>query len=126
MKHFPRTKWSRIPALLIVLSMLLTFFVSAAEPQEETPSIPVSILSLLDYPAALQDVKYLSETIGTRPAGTKSESIAQDYVAAEFEELGYEVTRQDVSLGSRTAGDIYLDDLALQRRSHKRSVLRIS
>ena len=38
-------------------------------------------------------------------------AFAQDYVAAEFEELGYEVTRQDVSLGNRTAGDIYLDDL---------------
>ncbi len=96
----------------------------AEDPSAENPPLKgaqteaSSILGLLDYDAAVADLTYLSQVIGSRLAGSKSEILAQDYVAAEFQKLGYEVTRQDVPIAknswfSGTVGEVYVGDLTL-------------
>ncbi len=96
----------------------------AEDPSAEKPPLKGAqteaspILDLLDYDAAVADLTYLSQVIGSRLAGSKPESLAQDYVAAEFQKLGYEVTRQDVPIAknswfSGTVGEVYVGDLTL-------------
>ena len=96
----------------------------AEDPSAEKPPLKGAqteaspILGLLDYDAAVADLTYLSQVIGSRLAGSKPESLAQDYVAAEFQKLGYEVTRQDVPIAkngwfSGTVGEVYVGDLTL-------------
>jgi len=46
---------------------------------------------------ALQHVRHLAETIGSRPAGTPQERDAADYIEAQFRSFGYSVTRQGFS-----------------------------
>ncbi len=88
-------------------------------PQVEDTSAPVQsqgvpqrgettgILSLLDYEAAIEDLTELSKNIGIRVAGSENEIKAQDYVAAEFREMGYEVTRQDFSIPNGTSQNVF-------------------
>ncbi len=105
-------KFSRILSLLLVLSLLFTVTAFAAETTEEAAPAE-DILSLLDYDAAMEDAEYLVETIGTRLTGTKSEIAGLDYVEAQYKELGYEISRQDFTLETRTAGDIYIGDMII-------------
>ncbi len=46
---------------------------------------------------ALQHTAFLSETIGKRPAGSENEAKGRDYIAGEFQRLGYDVTIQPFS-----------------------------
>lgn len=46
---------------------------------------------------ALQHVRHLAETIGSRPAGTPQERDAANYIEAQFRSYGYSVTRQGFS-----------------------------
>ncbi len=88
-------------------------------PQVEDPSAPVQsqgvpqrgettgILSLLDYEAAIKDLTVLSKDIGIRVAGSENEFKAQDYVAAKFEEMGYEVKRQEFPTRNGTSQNVF-------------------
>lgn len=51
-----------------------------------------------DAERALAHIKYLSTTIGPRPAGGKNERIASYYIRDELERLGYETTTQTFKL----------------------------
>lgn len=81
--------------------------VLAAEQVEETipgETVPHSTVEMEEgeYGArALDHIKELSEGIGQRIAGTESEREAGDYIANEFEELGYEVTEQEFDFTNR-------------------------
>lgn len=70
-------------------------------PPPPTPTrtaTPASVLtatpSLGSGQRALQHVQYLSEKIGSRPAGSASERAAADYIEAQFRSYGYNVQRQ--------------------------------
>jgi len=43
-------------------------------------------------------LQYLSETIGSRVAGTASEHTASQFIAKEFEALGLETNRSEFSI----------------------------
>ncbi len=111
MKNRNPIKLIRVLSLVVLLSMLLTAFPMAVESEEKEIS-GSDFLALLDYDAAVEDVKYLSQTIGARPAGSKSEQLALDYFSAECKELGYKIQRQTFNL-NRSVGDVQLGDLTL-------------
>ncbi|MBQ2446360.1 MAG: M20/M25/M40 family metallo-hydrolase, partial [Oscillospiraceae bacterium] len=127
----------RILALALTLAMLLSMcpvnvFAAKTETatteqtqqstqtQQTTQSLATreELLAAIDYDAAMADLKHLVLDIGTRPAGSIGEEMAADFVAAEFEKLGYEVTRQKVPISDNwywpgNAGEVYLGDLTL-------------
>ena len=92
----------------------------STQTQQTTQSLATreELLAAIDYDAAMADLKHLVLDIGTRPAGSIGEEMAADFVAAEFEKLGYEVTRQKVPISDNwywpgNAGEVYLGDLTL-------------
>src|SRR5699024_71294 len=86
--------------------------VLAASQVEETipgETVPYSTVEMEEgeYGArALDHIKELSEGIGQRIAGTESEREAGDYIANEFEELGYEVTEQEFDFTNRHSDEV--------------------
>lgn len=76
------------------------------------------LLNIIDYDAAVEDLEYLTRTIGTRPTGSIGEHMAAEYVDSVFEELGYETTIQKFPTTKNgywpgTMGEVYLGDLTL-------------
>lgn len=68
--------------VLLLLLLLLAGTARAAAPEPFDPD------------RALDHARYLSETIGDRPAGSTGEQAAAGWIAARFEELGYTVRVQ--------------------------------
>ena len=72
--------------------------------EEEKPEYKTTVVLDETYPLSFSedsikaDMTYLVETLGIRQAGSDNEHLAQEYVAGEFEKLGYEVRTQDVTL----------------------------
>ena len=84
----------------------------------QTISSRNELLASIDYDAAMTDLAYLTQTIGTRPTGSIGEHMAAEYVASVFEELGYETTIQEFPTTKNgywpgTMGEVYLGDLTL-------------
>ena len=84
----------------------------------QTISSRDELLAVIDYDAAMTDLAYLTQTIGTRPTGSIGEHMAAEYVASVFEELGYETTIQEFPTTKNgywpgTMGEVYLGDLTL-------------
>ncbi|OGG44918.1 MAG: hypothetical protein A3F84_11200 [Candidatus Handelsmanbacteria bacterium RIFCSPLOWO2_12_FULL_64_10] len=53
---------------------------------------------------AMDTVRYLSEDVGTRPAGSPADRRAAQYVADQFASMGYDVTLDPFSFQVRTRG----------------------
>ena len=75
-------------AVLAVLWLALAGTARAATPEPFDPD------------RALDHARYLSETIGDRPAGSTGEQTAAGWLAARFEELGYTVRVQPFNFSS--------------------------
>ena len=126
----------RILAFVLTLAMILSMCpvnVFAATTQTNTEQTQQStqsqqstgsvdsldeLLSVIDYDAAMEDLAYLTQTIGTRPTGSIGEHMAAEYAASVFEELGYKTTIQEFpttqnSYWPGTMGEVYLGDLTL-------------
>lgn len=58
-------------------------------------AVPTPAPALTSGQRALQHVRYLAETIGSRPAGSAQEGKAADYIEAQFRSYGYAVERQN-------------------------------
>ena len=68
----------------------------------QTPSITKQI----DPNRAIEHVRFLSETIGPRPGGTKSEEWASRYIGMQLKSMGYDVEYQPFQVP-----DQYVDSL---------------
>ncbi len=79
---------ARRAAILVVLLLALTGWAGTAGTEAFDPS------------RALSHARYLSETIGDRPAGSAGEQAAASWLAARFEELGYTVRVQPFTFSS--------------------------
>jgi len=67
---------------------------ACAAPDASTPtSTPAPALT--SGQRALQHVRYLAETIGSRPAGSAQERAAADYIETQLRSYGYAVERQN-------------------------------
>lgn len=63
-----------------------------------TPAaVPTATPPVSSGQRALQHVRYLAETIGSRPAGSPQERAAADYIEAQFRSYGLSVARQGFS-----------------------------
>ncbi|OWZ83519.1 M28 family metallopeptidase [Natranaerobius trueperi] len=72
-------------------------------------------ISKLEIDKAINHIKALSENIGTRPAGSKNEHQAAEYLKEYYNELGYEVNKQDFSVdyagpNNMTLGTVTIKD----------------
>ena len=74
--------------MLVVMLLALAGTARAAAPEPFDPG------------RALDHARYLSETIGDRPAGSTGEQVAAGWLAARFEELGYTVRVQPFAFSS--------------------------
>lgn len=74
--------------MLVVMLLALAGTARAAAPEPFDPD------------RALEHARYLSDTIGDRPAGSTGEQLAAGWLAARFEELGYSVRVQPFAFSS--------------------------
>ncbi|MDP2937612.1 MAG: M28 family metallopeptidase [Dehalococcoidia bacterium] len=58
-------------------------------------AVPTPAPALSSGQRALQHVRYLAETIGSRPAGSAQERAAADYIETQLRSYGYAVERQN-------------------------------
>jgi hypothetical protein len=88
---------------VIILTWILTIFtmLSSASANQSGLQIPEEITGGLAY----EHVHYLSEVLGVRVTGTAQEADARDYVASEFQRMGYDVEIQPFTFERR--GVIY-------------------
>lgn len=84
------------------------------------PSNPAARATNLDPDRLLGHAQVLSEEIGPRVAGTAGANAAVDYIAAEFERYGYEVSVDEFTFegnrftpGSIVAGEVEIEGLSL-------------
>ena len=61
-----------------------------------------SITKQVDASRAIEHIRFLSETIGPRPGGTKSEEWASRYVGMQLKSMGYEVEYQPFQVPDHT------------------------
>ena len=65
-----------------------------------------SITKQVDASRAIEHIRFLSETIGPRHGGTKSEEWASRYVGMQLKSMGYEVEYQPFQVPDRYVGFI--------------------
>ncbi|PDM38116.1 hypothetical protein CMV37_07735 [Bacillus cereus] len=65
-----------------------------------------SITKQVDASRAIEHIRFLSETIGPRPGGTKSEEWASRYVGMQLKSMGYEVEYQPFQVPDQYVGFI--------------------
>lgn len=68
--------------------------------------------------AAFGHVKYLSQTIGTRPAGTQHEIEASDYIARQFQSAGYRVELQPFEFETFEERRVFVETAGGRKQAH--------
>ena len=92
-------------------------FVQTAEAAQSKALDPGSkafdqkVIARVDAARMMEDVSYLSETIGPRVAGTEAEKQAADFIRKRLESYGYTVETQEFSIPDKMAGDLHTSDL---------------
>jgi len=89
-----------------LISLLAAFAISvpmisfAAPNENALKAFDQKIITKVDSNKALQHIKYLSESIGPRVAGTDEEKEASDYIKSQFESYGYDVQVQNFGINN--------------------------
>lgn len=92
-------------------------FVQTAEAAQSKAADPGSkafdqkVIARVDAARMMEDVSYLSETIGPRVAGTEAEKQSADFIRKRLESYGYIVETQEFSIPDKMAGDLHTSDL---------------
>lgn len=92
-------------------------FVQSAEAAQSKALDPGSkafdqkVIARVDASRMMEDVSYLSETIGPRVAGTEAEKQAANFIRKRLESYGYTVETQEFSIPDKMAGDLHTSDL---------------
>ncbi|KON86536.1 aminopeptidase [Sporosarcina globispora] len=91
-------------------------FVRTAEAAEIKAGNPDSnafdqkVIARVDAARMMEDVSYLSETIGPRVAGTEAEKQAADFIRKRLESYGYTVETQEFGIPDKMIGDLHTSD----------------
>lgn len=108
--HRPRTT---VAALASALVLAMSAPALAHEPGPVPPPHPSasahdsSIVQRIQIDRMMQHISYLSETIGSRPAGTAAEQATVDYLTTQLESYGYQdVEVQEFTFGRTTAMNV--------------------
>jgi len=99
----------RVKLISVFLAILL--LVSSAVYAVTTDSAIAfdrKVLARVDANRALEHIRYLSEVIGPRTAGSAQEKAAANYIAGVFKGYGYEVAIQEFPISARTTGQLDL------------------
>ena len=91
-------KRSRILALILVFVLVTTSITFAAPNENGNMAFDKKVLARIDADKALKHIKYLSETIGPRVAGTEEERQAAQYIKAQLDKLGYNTQIQEFDI----------------------------
>ncbi|MEH6988351.1 M28 family peptidase [Cytobacillus firmus] len=86
----------------------------AAQSQTEHPgskAFDQKVIARIDAARMMEDVRYLSETIGPRAAGTDAEKEAANFIRQRLESYGYTVETQEFSIPDKMAGGLHTSDL---------------
>jgi len=87
-------KGFRVFSLVLVFVMIFTMTSFAAPNANASTAFDQKVLARVDARKTLEHIRYLSETIGPRVAGTQQEREAAGYIQKQFEKLGYDVKVQ--------------------------------
>lgn len=107
-------KGLRILSLILVFVMAFSMTSFAAPNTKATTAFDQKVLARIDARKAFEHIKYLSETIGPRVAGTEEERKAAEYITKQFDKLGYDVEVQTFGINnvvSELTVDIFKDKL---------------
>lgn len=107
-------KGRRILSMILVFMMVFSISSFAAVNTNASTAFDQKILARVDAGKALGHIRYLSETIGPRVAGTKEEREAANYISKQFEKLGYDVDVQTFEINnvvSKLTVDLFADKL---------------
>ncbi|MEA5095072.1 MAG: M28 family peptidase [Sedimentibacter saalensis] len=107
-------KSCRILSMILVFMMVFSMSSFAAVNTNASTAFDQKVLARIDSRKALEHIKYLSETIGPRVAGTAEERQAANYISKQFEKLGYDVEVQTFKINnvvSELTVDILKDKL---------------
>lgn len=91
-------KRSRILAFILVFLLVATSITFAAPSENGNMAFDKKVLARIDAEKALQHIKYLSQTIGPRVAGTKEERQAAQYIKSQLDKLGYNTQTQEFDI----------------------------
>lgn len=96
-KGFKRLRMVAATLALVFMSSSYAF----AAPNENAGSpFDQKVLSRIKTDRALDHIKYLSEEIGPRVAGTNEEIRAREYIKTQFEKYGYETEIQEFDISN--------------------------
>ncbi|MGH1051041.1 M28 family metallopeptidase [Bacillus cytotoxicus] len=104
---------SSLLAATLAISLAPIGQAKADTPPETIKTPPIT--QQVDANRAIEHVRFLSETIGPRPGGTKSEQWASRYVGMKLQSLGYEVEYQPFSVPDQYVG--FIDSSLSQSKS---------
>lgn len=90
----------RILSMILVFMMVFSLSSFAAVNTNASTAFDQKVLARIDSRKALEHIKYLSETIGPRVAGTAEERQAANYISKQFEQLGYDVEVQTFEINN--------------------------
>ncbi|PWW17174.1 aminopeptidase YwaD [Cytobacillus oceanisediminis] len=82
----------------------------AAEGKTVHPSLQAfdqKVIARINEDRMLEDVRYLTETIGPRVTGTEAEQQAADFIRERLESYGYTVETQEFSIPDKMIGDLH-------------------
>jgi len=107
-------KGLRILSMILVFMMVFSISSFAAVNTNASTAFDQKVLARIDAGKALGHIRYLSETIGPRVAGTAEEREAANYISKQFEKLGYDVEVQTFEINnvvSELTVDLFTDKL---------------
>jgi aminopeptidase YwaD len=90
----------RVLSMILVFMMVFSISSFAAVNTNASTAFDQKVLARIDSRKALEHIKYLSETIGPRVAGTAEEKEAANYISKQFEKLGYDVEVQTFEINN--------------------------
>lgn len=90
----------KLISLLAAFAMSVPMISFAAPNEKALKAFDQKIITKVDSNKALQHIKYLSETIGPRVAGTDEEKEASNYIKSQFESYGYDVQVQNFGINN--------------------------
>ncbi|MBT2709442.1 hypothetical protein J7I91_15990 [Pseudomonas sp. ISL-84] len=118
-------KFGKKPATVMLAAVLTASslyaapvqFVQTAEAAEskaaENPGLKAfdqKVIARIDAERMLEDVRYLTETIGPRVTGTEAEQQTADFIRERLISYGYTVETQEFSIPDKMIGDLHTSD----------------
>ncbi|WP_315121794.1 M28 family peptidase [uncultured Clostridium sp.] len=101
----------RMIATTLALVFMSSSYAFAAPNENSAKAFDQKVISKISADRALEHIRYLSEEIGPRVAGTNEEIRAREYIKNQFEKHGYEAEIQEFDI-SNVVINLTIDSLS--------------